>query len=75
MRMKEMDEEKLKTEQEMNQLREENSKLLNSSRSWYSKYQELLLRIEEDKPSYTEITPKKYLITKETLTNETFLDL
>ena len=73
-RMKELNEEKLKTEQEMNQLKEENNRLLGASRSWFSKYQELLLRIEDDKPSYTEVTPKKYLINQETLTNAPFLD-
>jgi hypothetical protein len=74
-RVEQLTEELLKTEQELTQLREENNRLQSSSRNWYDKYQELLLRVDGDKPSYAEITPKKYLVSKETLTNEDFLDL
>ena len=74
-RTQELTAELQKTEQEMTKLREENSRLLLSSRTWHDRYQELMTRIEEDKPSYTEITPKKYFSSKETITNESFLDL
>lgn len=74
-RVERLTEELLKTELEVGKMKDENSRLLNSTKLWHDKYQQLLHRLEEDKASYTEITPKKLFTTKETLTNETFLDL
>ena len=74
-RLKEMEEQKLKTEQQLSELKEENKRLVSSTKSWYNKYQELLTRFEGEKLSFTEITPKKHFISKETLTNDIFFDL
>ena len=54
-------EEEKRTEEEIRQLREDNKRLLTSSKSWHRRYQELLLKVEEDTASYTEMTPKKPL--------------
>ena len=74
-RLEQLSEEKTKTEEEMKQLREDNNRLLNSSKTWYSKYQELLFRVEDDLPSYAEITPKKIVTTKDLLNNDDIINL
>ena len=72
-RVEQLSEEKLKTEQEVRQLREDNNKLLHSSKSWYTKYQELIFRIEGDTPSYTEITPKKTFSNREAQNDDDYV--
>ena len=74
-RVDKLTEELLKAELEVGKVKEENSKLLSSSKHWYCKYQELLQRIEDEKASYTQITPQKVYTSKETLTNETFFEI
>jgi hypothetical protein len=73
-RLYQLTELKFKAEEEVKNLKEENSKLLNSSKCWFAKYQELLSRQDEDVPSYSQITPKKLFTSKETLTNEDLLN-
>ena len=58
-RYSELAEEKKKVEEQIEKLKEDNKKLLCSSKNWYIKYQELLYTAEEDSASYTEMTPKK----------------
>lgn len=48
-----------KTKQEMELVRESNKRLVQSSKSWYNKYQELLSQTHDDAPSYAETTPQK----------------
>jgi hypothetical protein len=52
-------EELAKSRDDLDRLRQENRVLLQSTKSWCSKYQELLLKQQDDTPSYAEITPLK----------------
>ena len=60
-------------EQEIKVLKEENNKLLDSSKHWYYKYDGLLKQDNEDTPSYAKITPIKFI--KLNLNNESILNL
>ena len=46
---------------ELEHLREDNKRLLSSSKAWHRKYHELLSKIEEDTASYAQITPQKVI--------------
>ena len=74
-RVEQLSEEKVKTQEEIKQLREDNNRLQNSSKTWFTKYQELLFRMEDDVPSYTEITPKKMVDSKDILNKDSFINL
>ena len=63
----------LKMSDEISELKEQNNKLLGSSKSWHAKYQELLFRVQDDTASYAEITPKKMV--KPDLSNEDILSI
>ena len=54
-------EENEKISTEIKALREENKKLLASSKCWYAMYQELQFKLQEETPSYAEATPRKLL--------------
>ena len=50
-----------KTRSDVNKLKEENKKLLHSSKTWFDKYQDLLYKDREETASYAETTPLKAL--------------
>lgn len=64
-RMAVMAQELEKTRTDINKLRDENKRLLHSSKTWYDKYQDLLYKDKEETASYAETTPLKALKVRE----------
>ena len=58
-RMAEISHQLEKTREETNKLKEENRRLLLSSKTWFDRYQDLLYQNKDEVASYAETTPKK----------------
>ena len=54
-------EELTKARDEIDRLKQDNKALHSSTKNWYSKYEELLIKQQDDTPSYTETTPVKHV--------------
>jgi FtsZ-binding cell division protein ZapB len=52
-------EELARAREQIDRLKQDNKALHSSTKSWYSKYQDLLIKEKDDAPSYTETTPVK----------------
>ena len=62
-----------KSNEELTVLREENRRLLGAVKRWHDKYQDILLRTQDEAPSYTETTPVKKFKTSCSTTDDLVL--